>query len=180
MKTLDQISTLLSRAGAIGAGLILVAMTALVVYEVLLRATYGTSTLVAEEMVGFGLGAFTFLGMGYSLQEGSLIRLNMVLNRLPWNVRLWTLVGGMILTLVVSSFLTYAFWLSMAQKFRGGTLSAGYSQIQLWIPEAIVLVGLVIFTLQAIVESLKIIIGQSRELKVSDSVELDLEKEVLL
>ena len=65
-----------SRLAAAVACLLLVGMVFLILYEMVLRAVFSTSTFVLSEFVGYAVSACTFLSLGYALEHGSLVRVN--------------------------------------------------------------------------------------------------------
>lgn len=152
-------SSMLSKAAAVIAGAILVSMTLLMLTEIVLRGLFGESTFIAEEYVGYGLASFTFLGLAYAMHHDSLLRLDLLIDNIPKGMRNIVIVLGMVLTLGVALILAYAIWESAASNFRFGTVSPTVAETPLWIPEALVVVGLVVFVLQLLLESWALLAG---------------------
>ena len=72
MRHFHRFSSLVSGIGMIAAVVILLGMTGLILTEVVLRTFYDMSTHMADELVGYGIGAMSFLALGQSLEKGTL------------------------------------------------------------------------------------------------------------
>jgi TRAP-type C4-dicarboxylate transport system permease small subunit len=148
-----------SRFSAQLAAVGLVYMVAHILYEIVLRSFFDTSTYVLDEFVGYGVAAITFLALGFALEEGSLIRVNLLLTVTRGWVRrvLETFVVG--ITLAMSCYVTWYFWFSVKRNFIRGTTSESIAEVPLWIPEGLVLLGLVLFCVQLFAYLLRVLTG---------------------
>ena len=147
---LDKATARLATAGAVLAAVILVLMTGHVILEVFLRGAFSTSTFSLDEYVGYGTASMTFLAAGYALQEGALIRVNILLARLQPNSqarRILEIFAG-VMTLLVMGLLHWYFLISLMRNFNRGTVSETVAATPLWIPEAMVTVGITILLLR--------------------------------
>ena len=70
VRSFDRCARILSVVGAVAAGIILLAMTFHILAEIVLRTLFLGSTFVLEEMIGYGVAAMSFLGLGYALNSG--------------------------------------------------------------------------------------------------------------
>ncbi|MEQ8708794.1 MAG: TRAP transporter small permease [Rhodospirillales bacterium] len=147
---LDRAAALLATAGGGIAACALVLMTAHVVIEVVLRGAFSTSTFALDEYVGYGTAAMTFLGAGYALQEGALIRVNILLGRLDRDSRSRRVleVFAVVMTIAVMALLNWYFLVSVLRNFSRGTVSETVAATPLWIPEAAVTAGITILLLR--------------------------------
>ena len=82
------VSTINRIAGAIAA-LLLFYVLVHIIYEIILRTLFSTSTFVLDEFVGYAVAAMTFLSLGYALETGSLIRVDLAITRLKGRLRRW-------------------------------------------------------------------------------------------
>ncbi len=123
-------------------------MLVLIVVEIFLRSVLSTSTYLMDELVGYGVAAMTFLGLAYSLKTDSLIRINILLERLNKTARNVVEVGCATATLLIVGFAASFFWVSLSRHYVRGTSSGTMADVPNWIPEAVVFVGLVAFCLQ--------------------------------
>jgi TRAP-type C4-dicarboxylate transport system permease small subunit len=99
----------------------------------------------------------TFLALGYALEEGALIRVQLLLTRSPPPARrgLEILAAG--LTLALSLFLIAHFWRSVSRNWSRGAVSQSIAEVPLWLPEGLVLLGLVLFALQLLAYLLRLL-----------------------
>lgn len=130
------------------AAAVLVAMLLHVLTEIVLRAVFSTSTFVLEEFLGYGVAAVTCLSMGYASSRGSLIRVNFVLTRLSLKCRRIVEAVSCLVAVSLVGFLAYFVYLRVARNLARGTVSSTIAQVPAWIPEAIVLAGLIVLCLQ--------------------------------
>jgi hypothetical protein len=77
----------ISRMAAAVACLTLLYMVGHILYEIVLRYAFASSTFVLDEFVGYAVAATTFMALGYSLEHGSLIRVNLVIGRTSGRAR---------------------------------------------------------------------------------------------
>lgn len=155
----------LSRLAGGIAGLLLVAMVLHILLEIVLRGFFHTSTFVLDEFVGYGVAAITFLSLGYTLEHGALIRVNILLSRVQgWTRRLLEALSAF-LVLILLTFLGWFFWFRVARHVTRGTVSSSIAQVPMWIPEGLVLLGLGLFWLQMLAYFLRMLLGPASEAK---------------
>ncbi|MGY6410438.1 MAG: TRAP transporter small permease subunit [Alkalilacustris sp.] len=149
----------LSRLGAGVACVLLAGMVALILYEIVLRAAFSSSTFVLSEFVGYAVAGCTFLSLGYALEHGSLIRVNVLLSRLRggWLRAVEVVCAG--LTMIVLSVMIWFFWLRVTRHWTRGTTSGSVADVPMWIPEGVILVGMAIFWLQLLAYAARQITG---------------------
>lgn len=148
MKQVQEGIFLISRMAAAIAAIVLVGMVALILYEIILRYFFASSTFVLDEFVGYGVATCTFLALGYSLEHGSLIRVNVLLNRMSGKSRRAIEAFCAAVTMVVVGMFIWYFWIRVIRHWTRGTTSSSIAQVPMWIPEGAVLLGLAVFWLQ--------------------------------
>lgn len=152
---------LLTRAGAIMAAVIVAAMVGHILLEIVLRAVLDSSTYVLDEFVGYGVAASTFLGLGYTLEQGGLIRVNILLARIRSRaMRQLTEVTCVAACFGVFAMVWLYFWSSISRNWTRGAVSETVAQVPLWIPEGLLLLGLSIFLLQLVAYAIRIVSGE--------------------
>ena len=152
---------LLTRAGAILAAMIVAAMVGHILLEIVLRAVFDSSTDVLDEFVGYGVAASTFLGLGYTLAQGGLIRVNILLARIRSRaMRQLTEVTCVAACFGVFAMVWLYFWSSISRNWTRGAVSETVAQVPLWIPEGLLLLGLSIFLLQLVAYAIRIVSGE--------------------
>jgi len=159
---LDRASAVLAKAAACLAGFLLVAMIVHVILEILLRGLFATSTFALDEFVGYGVAAVTFLAAGYAFQDGAFIRVSFLLQaagrRRPALLRA---VESLCATVAAAClwFVAWYFARSVLRHLERGTLSETVAQVPLWIPEGLMLVGLVVLSLRISLYLLRLLCG---------------------
>lgn len=148
---LDRVSARIALVSAQAATAVLVAITTLILTEIVLRSFFATSTHIVEEFVAYGLGAIIFLGLGHALRCGALVRVDIVLGRLGPASRRVLEVAACAATLGVMSFVVYYLSIRVGRDFSRGTISMTRAATQMWIPHLVVCVGMVIFMLQVLI-----------------------------
>lgn len=156
---LDRIAGMIALVAAWTGILIMVSINLLILTEVVLRSFFGKSTQIVEEFVGYGLGAMIFLGLGHALRSGALVRVDLVVSRLSDVVRRWLEVVLCLVTLAVMGFVMNYFLFSVQRNFARGTISMSRAATPMWIPEAIILLGMAIFSFALLVYCARLCMG---------------------
>ena len=154
-------ASLLAKAGAVLAVLLMAGMTLHVILEICLRAFFTTSTFVLDEFVGYGVAAMTFMALGYTFETNTLIRVNILLTRIRSRAgRCIVEILCVSSALILTSYIALYFWKSVERNIQRGSTSETIAEVPLWIPEAFVLLGLVIFIIQMLAYVVRVLSGQ--------------------
>lgn len=157
-----KLASWLSKAGAVLAALLMAGMTLHVILEIFLRSVLSTSTFILDEFVGYGVAAMTFLALGYAFETNTLIRVTSLLIKIRHDLtRRVVEVLCVSAALVVSSYIALYFWKSVTRNLERGSTSETIAAVPLWIPESLILAGLVIFIIQMMAYILKVVSGQN-------------------
>src|SRR5699024_7242225 len=150
----------LTRLGGLLSALLLVYAVLHVLLDIVLRVGFSTSTHMMSELVGYAVGAMTFLALAYTEEQNGLIRVGLLRSRLSHKnvVRLDVVCLGS--TILICGFVAYYIWLMVKRDYIRGRLSIGMAEIPMWIPQAMLLVGLLIFLLQLIASIIRLLDGQ--------------------
>jgi len=159
MELIGKMMNRVANGAAAIAAVIMILMIGHILLEIVLRSFFDSSTYVLDEFVGYAVASMTFLTLAYALNDGALIRVNLVLGRLHGKLRRWVEVGSSSLAFVVFFYILFFFFRSWKRNWDRGTVSGSIAEVPLWIPEGIVLIGLTIFVLQLFVYSLRTIAG---------------------
>lgn len=138
----------LSTAGGVLAAGVFLAMTSLTLTEVVLRTTAGRSTLIASEYSGYALSAMIYLSLGFTFSEGAHIRITFLNDALPKAAQRWLEICLLTAATFVMSIASIAVWQMVLTTQQRGTVAYTPAETPLYIPQAIMLAGLVIFLLQ--------------------------------
>lgn len=140
-----------SRLSYLAAQLGMVAIVLMAVHilvEIIMRAFWSTSTFILDEFVGYEVAAMTFLGLGAGLDDKVLLRVNLLLLPLKGWLRVAVEIINAMATLLVFGFLTFHLIRQTVRSFERGTTSLSILETPLWIPQSILVFGLVIFCIQ--------------------------------
>lgn len=172
MKTFQIFAYSLSRAAAAVACLIVIAMTLHILFEIVLRSAFATSTFVLDEFVGYGVAASTFLALGYALEHGSLIRVGLLIRRLSGKSRRTVEAFCALSTLWVTSLLLYFMGLTTWRSWTRGRVSTSIAEVPTWIPESLVVLGLAVFWIQLLAYILRQFTNQPSPVPAHAAVDL--------
>jgi TRAP-type mannitol/chloroaromatic compound transport system permease small subunit len=139
--TLGEILQLVSRCGVLAGTTALFLMGILITFEILSRAIFGYSTLVAEEISAYLLVLLLFMGLGYTLRTDGFLRVEFLFNRFPVKVQLVVELISSVLSMLYMVLLAYQSWLFVYESFDLGYRSIMPSGIRLWIPHLAIPVG---------------------------------------
>lgn len=154
-------------------------MSLLVVTEVILRNTVGRSTLIASEYSGYALAAMTYLSLAFTFREGAHIRITFLRDRLPRRARRVLEV----LLVAAASYIVWvalrAVWAMVSTSFERGTIAYTVARTPLYLPQGVILVGLVLLFLQLIAYGISVAVtGEMLETVSSKEEALRLAKEL--
>lgn len=140
----------LSGIGAVFSASAFALMTILILAEVLLRTFLGKSTLIASEYSGYMLAGMIYLGLAYSFSQKAHIRITFLKERLrgwPLHIlELFCTAVAAVLCMLSTAFL----WDMVKVSFQRGATAYTVAETPLWIPQAVVLIGMFIMTLQVL------------------------------
>lgn len=102
------------------------------------------------DFAGFFLAGASFLALATSLRHGSHIRVTLVLAQLPMAARRVVELGCTALAAAISAYAAWYFGNLTYESWIFNDLSPGMVAVPIWIPQAAMLVGLVILTVALI------------------------------
>ncbi len=161
---LNRLSTITSKIGNTAAICALIYMFLHIILEIILRNAVAKSTFVLDEFVGYAVSGLTFLALGETLRNDKLIRVTLLLEDAPAAARRLLEIFGYASALAVGCFGAWYIGKSVIRNFVRGTTSSSIAEVPQWIPESFVLLGLIIFTIQALVS---LIVGTARTHRVT-------------
>jgi len=151
----------LSRLAAVIAACALVYMVGHIALEIVLRSLFATSTFVLDEFVGYAVSVCVIWSLGYVLEQGDLIRVGLLLDRLPQRAQDLMTAAAALVAAALATGLAWMFWIRVARAWSRGTVSSSMAAIPTWIPEGAVMIGLCIFALAAVSHGLRHVTGHS-------------------
>ncbi len=162
----------LSLVGAILAAIVFIGMTLLIVLEVVVRNTGFGSTLIATEYSGYALATMTYLSLAFTFREGAHIRITFVHDRLPRAVRRVVEVLMVAVVAAGTATATLFVWDMVQTSFQRGTTAYTVVGTPLFIPQSVILVGLVLLFVQLLAYGVSVAI--TGEILDSNSDEAEL------
>ncbi|WP_235727715.1 TRAP transporter small permease subunit [Maridesulfovibrio frigidus] len=138
----------LSVGGAFLSALGMIFIVGLVVVEIFLRAVLNTSTLVSSEYGGYTLVLIIFLGLGYTMKEDGLIRINLVtIHFSDAGKRVADIISGILASVITSFGLFYATQM-VYETWELEMTADTIAETPLWIPQLSIPIGLFLLLLQ--------------------------------
>lgn len=168
IRTLDRIADALGMAAAAAAAIILALVTGHILLEILLRNVFSSSTYALDELVGYGVGAMTVLAMAQTFRRGEMIRVHLILARLPAGARRAVEVLCALLTLLPVLLAGRAFVQSAVRSWQEHAVSTGLLEVPQWIPEGIFAFGLLLLAFQLITYMARLALDASAPLFEAD------------
>jgi len=135
-------------------------MISILVVDVVGRYVFQRPTLISFEMTGYLLVGITFLALAYGLQQGSHVRVTVVVDYLPASFRKWL---ALIIASIELPFIIILMWKSIDLvkiSFEMDVHATTPMGTTMWMPQIIVPIGLGIFAL----EIFRQLIVQARQL----------------
>lgn len=154
----------LYRLGAWGAAACMISICALVTIQVLLRCldallnAVGANRLGLEisgvsEIAAYLLVGATFLSLAYTFTHHAHIRVTLLIGRLPPALRVWFEAACLAISLALSGLLVWQLIGLVQESLNYGDVSSGLMAIPLWIPQSVLVSGIVLLCL-ALAEAL--------------------------
>ncbi|MCZ4282471.1 TRAP transporter small permease [Kiloniella laminariae] len=165
-----QILNKLYQASGWAAAFFLLAICITVIAQVLLNLIDRLSTAITGEAIGltipsygdftgFFLAASSFLALAYTLRDGSHIRVSLLLQNLPQNLRRVIEIWCLVVAATMALFCTYYTGLLVHEAFTYNDLSTGMIAVPIWLPMTPMLVGLGILAIALLDELVTVLRG---------------------
>jgi TRAP-type C4-dicarboxylate transport system permease small subunit len=147
------------------------AICLLVLCQVCLNAIDRLSTLLTgsaigltipsyADFTGFFLAAASFLALAYTLREGGHIRVSLILSHLHGKLRHALEIWCLLLCSGVTLYFSWYALLLVKESYEYHDLSSGMIAVPIWIPQAAMLVGLVVLSIALLDELFQTFCGR--------------------
>lgn len=146
------LSLLAKRLSEIG----IVAMTAMITYEVIARYVFRAPTRWTSDVATTTMIWLTFLAMGYCLREGHMIRITAVIGQLADRGRKYAEALGLLAVLIFSVFAVWIATNAMVDSIAFGRRQPSMLRMPSWINELPIILGFLILSLQALADLMRI------------------------
>ena len=127
------------------------AMVLLIVVDVVLRAFFARSTLVADEGGGYLLVMIAFLAMAETLKQGRHVRVNLIERKFPVTVRAWL---SVVLPCIGLAALVIVVWraiIMVQRSYVAHVKVPGVFMTPVYLPQLLIVIGFFVLALQCIV-----------------------------
>lgn len=156
---IDKAATALNRVAGALAAVLLVYIFLHIITEIVLRSFFQSSTFVLDEFVGYAVAAMTFLSLGYALNEGSLIRVDLVVGSLTGRLRRWVELFCLGSSFGIAGFCAWWVGRDALRNWSRGSVSESIAEVPQWLPVGAVWLGLVLLMIQIIACFLRVAAG---------------------
>ena len=156
-----------SRAGAIVAGWALLAISFATVIEILGRKYFNFSFRSLDEIGGYMLAGVSAFGFAYALSKHSHMRVTLLFPYVPPSVQSFLNALAMVTLAAMAAFCAWRGSAEVLELVETGKRSNTPLSVELWIPQSIWLVGMVLFALGAVAmafHSLALLVGDRARL----------------
>ena len=136
-----------ARLAGLVSTLLIIVMLALVTYSIFQRYFLDTPLKWGDELLGYMLVAFVFLGAAEALRRGDHISIDLISDRLKGKTRR---AFSMIHCLSIIAFalvVGISTWHSIGFAYDFGSYSPGYLEMPMWIPQIPMLIGSLLLAL---------------------------------
>jgi len=99
----------------------------------------------ADDIVGWLCAASAFLALGYTFRHGELVRVGLLIDRLPAAARRRAEIGALGLALLVAGYIFWAAANFVYESWQFEEVAQGLIQIPIWIPQMSFVVGALVF-----------------------------------
>lgn len=158
MKNIIKIIEMASNIGAILSSIFLLLIVALITIEIVLRALFNTSTLIADEYSAYMYVYVVMLGLAYTFQQNGHIKITLITSRLSVRLRNLFEIISLLFVLCILLFALFhsvkMVWDTYQLDMRADTIA----ETPLYLPEIALPTGYFIFILQVLAEILKKIV----------------------
>jgi TRAP-type C4-dicarboxylate transport system permease small subunit len=152
----------LARLASLIASAVLIYVMLHTLAEITLRTLFSVSTNVVVEFAGYGLAAMTYLALSDAMRSGSLVRVNVLLERMPAGARRALDAFCVLVTLLITLFIAYYFWLDMRRSFVREFYTESILPLPAWLPPIALVVGLAVFAIDLLLHLVLILQGKVR------------------
>ena len=150
-KVIETISTVTGWLSGIG----VYGLTIVVFIDVVLRYFFSRSIFIADELSIYFMIYVAFIGAAMTMKKGAHIKVDLLHKRLSKKGRLWLDTVTMILGTIICFIMTYQSALWVRYTYKTNFISPSLLETPMWIPMSCVPIGLFLWSLQYVVESIK-------------------------
>ena len=119
----------------------------------------GINIPAADDFVSWCMAAMAFLGLAHTFRHGEMIRVGLLIDKLPPATRHWVELGCLVIGTAFIAFFAYHAVLMNYQSYLFGDMSQGVVLVPMWIPQIGYSTGLVILLIAFVDELIHVVRG---------------------
>lgn len=131
------------------------AMMLLIIVDITLRGIFNTSMLIAEEVSAYLFVFVVYFGLAETLKKGRHVKVELITGRIPHKVRRCL---NPILAVLALGTLGIVLWrtiIMVCRSYSWGTRIPGPLDTPVYVPQSILVIGILLLILQYIVQIIK-------------------------
>ncbi len=144
-------------AGGVLASVCMILITGLILVEILLRAIWHRSTMIADEYSAYFFVGLVLLGLAQTLRDRAHIRITLLLGVLTGKIRTAVECLACLSAAVLTGYAFYHAVIMVRDTRALGMQADSISETPVWIPQLVIPVGLLLFLLQILAGLLRIL-----------------------
>ena len=125
-----------------------------------------------DDIAAWLCAASAFLALGYTFRSGDLVRVSLLLDRLPPSLRRGAEIACLATALAVTGYISWAAAGYVYQSWSEGELAQGLIAIPIWIPQMSLVLGSLILTLAVLDELVVVLRGGKPAYRVAEEERL--------
>ena len=130
-------------------------LTIVVFVDVVLRYFFSKSIFIADELSIYFMIYVAFIGAAMTMKKGAHIKVDLLHKHLSKKGRLWLDTVTMLVGTIICFIMTYQSALWVRYTYKTNFISPSILETPMWIPMSCVPIGLFLWSLQYVVESIK-------------------------
>jgi TRAP-type C4-dicarboxylate transport system permease small subunit len=146
-------------ASGAAAALCLASIAAMMLAQAAMREM-GLLLRGADDIVAWLCAASAFLALGHTFRHGELIRVGILVERLPARARRVTEFAALALAVVIVGYIAYAATSFVYESWQFKEVAQGLIQIPIWIPQTSFVLGALIFFIAVLDEFVALVRGR--------------------
>jgi TRAP-type C4-dicarboxylate transport system permease small subunit len=121
----------------------------------------GLNIPAADDFVSWCMAAMAFLGLAHTFRNGEMIRVGLLIDKLPARMRHWFELTALVVGIGFIGFFAYSAAELVRDSWRFNEMSQGVIAIPLWIPQIGYALGLLILLISFVDEFIHVLAGNA-------------------
>jgi len=119
----------------------------------------GFNIPAADDFVSWCMAAMAFLGLAHTFRSGEMIRVGLLIDKLPERTRHWFELAALVIGIGFIGFFAFYAGQLVRDSWRFNEMSQGVIAIPLWIPQIAYALGLIILLIAFVDEFIHVLAG---------------------